>query len=421
MDVRDAMVGDRMMAPEQERYESRDDAERIVARALQSMPDDLRLPLVMRYITGDSYTSIAERLSMSEGGARSRVRRARDQFATYIRRAGMENDCHQILQAHLAAGSIAVGWIAELSDTLDAQPPPDQADSAPATIAYVPAALAGCVAALGLVAMLGGTGDAVAVRTPDAQLPVYLISASRFTQGASSKGYAGNPADTSWLPPGSALALDEDFSGHAARVPLPEWTSGAYSEPDELGPDGRPGVGVITTNIPRAYFRFPLTKGTVSIELWVKPHRGSNANFGIGVGNVLAGWSSRSQGRVDTWLPDAGTVNDVSLVYKDERDMWAYHTVDSPAGAVPFADYDGEWHHVRIVCDVRSGLYDCYLDGVLIRRRIPRLELVNGGISHLGLNSGRWKYETDEHGYFDDLRIYLSEEPAYTAGRRSDG
>ena len=108
MDVDEAMMDTLEYPPDQERYESDDDARRIVERGLGAMPSDLRLPLVMRYMTGDSYTAIAERLSISEAGARTRVRRARAFFSTFIRRAGMENDCREVLRSHLAVAPLTV-------------------------------------------------------------------------------------------------------------------------------------------------------------------------------------------------------------------------------------------------------------------------------------------------------------------------
>lgn len=411
MDVGEELADTLEYPPDQERYETEDDARRIVAQGLDAMPSDLRLPLVMRYMTGDSYAAIAARLAISEAGARTRVRRARDFFATFIRRAGMEGDCRDVLRAHLAVGPITAGFLGELAETLSGRPPPQ----APATVSALkcaPAAFTGCIAVVGLLSQLGGKGEGNMPMVAPPSAPVYVVTSRPVEVGPTVAGVLGDQDDASWLPPGATLVLADDFSQYASRRPLPGWTSGAYSEPTELGPDGKPGVGVINTNIPSAYLQFPLTRGTVYIEFWAKPHEGRDANFGVWLGNDLGGWKNRSEVVGTARETNASAVNSEELLIKSDDDKWRYFSGDGLPQGVPIRGYRGEWTRVRIVFRTGISTYDLYLDGELVRRDTPSFSGRTNGVSLLGLNSGRWRYEEDKGSYFDGLRIYVSEEEA---------
>ncbi len=110
MDVSETMRDAIAVAPDQERFERDDDAKRLVAEGLAAMSVDLRLPLVLRHMTGHSYAAIPERLAISEAGARSRVRPARESFAAHLCRVGREGDCRAILRERLSVAPISVGF-----------------------------------------------------------------------------------------------------------------------------------------------------------------------------------------------------------------------------------------------------------------------------------------------------------------------
>ena len=421
MDVDEAMTDTLEYPPDQARYESDDDAKHIVSQGLGAMPPDLRLPLVMRYMTGDSYTVIAERLSMSEAGARSRVRRARDFFATYIRRAGMEDDCRGVLRAHLAVAPIAGSYVGKLAETLNGEPAPHAPDPGTGALRCAPAAFTGCIAVVGLISLLGGRGGRDMAHIALPSTPVYLFASDSAALGSVTPGVSGETEDASWLPPGATLVLDDDFGQYTSRRPLPGWTSGAYADPTEVGPDGLPGVGVVSTNTPPAYFRFPLTRGTVYVEFWAKPHEGPDANFGVWLGNDLDGWRDRSGVIAPTRAHNASAVNTAEILIKSDGDQWRYFSGDGLPQGVPVKSYRSEWSHVRIVLRTETGTYDLYLDGELIRRDAPWSRDRTDGVSLLGLNSGRWQDEEDKASYFDGLRIYACEEGTLPMGVAGDG
>ena len=55
-----------------------DERRRAVARAIATLPDKYRAPLVLRDVEGRSYEEIAQILAMSEGTVKSRINRARN-------------------------------------------------------------------------------------------------------------------------------------------------------------------------------------------------------------------------------------------------------------------------------------------------------------------------------------------------------
>jgi predicted GH43/DUF377 family glycosyl hydrolase len=72
---------------------------------------------------------------------------------------------------------------------------------------------------------------------------------------------------------------------------------------------------------------------------------------------------------------------------------------------VDFHDEDGRWHHVKAVYTTGANEYDLYFDDRLVGSRIRSATDLSAGVSAVGINSGRWRYDDDIPSYFDDLRV----------------
>jgi hypothetical protein len=113
-----------------------------------------------------------------------------------------------------------------------------------------------------------------------------------------------------------------DFEGLAPGQPLPGWTSGVFAQMDEAAPGGGRSAAIVNTNIPQAYYRFPMVRGIVTIEFWVRPQRGDKANCGLHIGNDFAGWVSADGVRTRTRPGDGNAVTTWSLVWKGSDGVW---------------------------------------------------------------------------------------------------
>ncbi|MBI1929652.1 PD40 domain-containing protein [Candidatus Poribacteria bacterium] len=230
----------------------------------------------------------------------------------------------------------------------------------------------------------------------DGNFEIYTMNADGTNQTRLTNN-AADDAYPSWSPflipvlpsPDEPLVVSETYDGLSPGTPLPNWTSGVFAQRDTIPPGGGTGAAQITRNIPSAYRDFSLLRGIVTIDVWMKPKKGSDTNHGLHIGNHLAGKN------------DGGDyINDVVILHKNDQDKWWYA---SQTGPVPFADYDGNWHSFRVVYDTGRNVYSLYMDGVLIRADIPSPIDLSAGISHVGMNSGRFG---DTTSYFDELKVY---------------
>ena len=177
--------------------------------------------------------------------------------------------------------------------------------------------------------------------------------------------------------------LSEDYNALAGGSSLPGWDSGAYAQDTEyISP---PLGAMVNTNIPPAYQEFPLVRGRLTVEIWMNPKAGSDTNNGLWLGNAITKGSILGKG-------------------SDGR-VWYHQSPSEGAQQVHIADYDGQWHHFRVVYDTNTNRFDLYMDGRMVGEQVLWLYDVSDGISMVGLNSGRWGYATDTTSYFDDLVV----------------
>jgi RNA polymerase sigma-70 factor (ECF subfamily) len=349
----------------QETYERGEDARELIEAALASLPETLRTPFVMRHMVDASYKAIAESLIITPRAAERRVRRARERLQRYFTSRGLRDLARDVLfsGALLSAGDGALESVLEsvLGSWMAVPPhPPSAAPSA----RYVPAVAASALIVCGLfsgVAMRDGRMRASTVN--EIARPVVLMR-----PGGSIISRTGRPAPALRraslvdIPPGAVAILREDFAQLAPGQPLPGWSRGVHAQTRDTRPGGDAAGGVVSTNIPSAYFRFPRVQGVLTVDVWVKPHPGDAANFGIRIGH-----GGRETGATDTPIVDASVLlsaepTSFMPIHKDDTDTWFYR-VAGLSVPVPFAEYDGEWHHVRVRYDTHRSEYALYVDG----------------------------------------------------------
>ncbi len=383
----------------QQEFECREDARRLVDQALCSLPDSLRLPMSLRYFADASYRQIGDSLLIQPAAAQRRVSRALAQMRSYLKRRGItQAECRTVLAPTvvLPAGSDLVDGVMQAIHSL---PAPRTAQASPSSPGLLACAGAGGVLITGVLA-------------------AGLFLAAWAGTRASSRG-EGDRGETvalvEWkahrrspIPENAILVLEEDFEGFPPGMPLPGWTDGVYAQSDDVPPGGGRRAAMVNTNIPPAYYRFPLVHGVVTVELWMKPRYGPDANCLLWLGNHLRGWQAADYSVHESRPADGNAVAECIVVQKGDGDTWEYPTTTGPP--TRFADYDGDWHHVRVRYDTRANQYDLYLDRALVRAGIPGHRDISDGVSCVSLSSGRWHRERDKASLFDSLRVYVEPE-----------
>ena len=152
---------------------------------------------------------------------------------------------------------------------------------------------------------------------------------------------------------------------------------------------------MVNTNHPATMRRFQLVHGDVTIEAWMRPKAGQSTNNALSVGNHLDGFANGEWAR------------NTLIINKNDKDLWFYNVRDRDA--VNFAVFDGDWHHVRLVCHTPRNSYDLYFDNELVEANIPTSLRMDDGISIVGFTSGRWGGWPDAWSYFDEVRVFVGE------------
>ena len=411
VDVHTSMRDIPGVANEQESFERREDAWKILTQALPTLSDTLRTPFLMRHLADAPYKLIGETLLITPSAAERRVRKARTQLRKYLESRGLSELARDAVLSSGVVSVVGAPASGAVGEQIRDMPRPGRAEGGAASHGALPLASAGTAIGLMVLVGFGGVkhwlgGDVTTQEV--AVMPVHVAP----SVGAPTWGYAPARLPEAFeAPVGARLIASDSLDDLGHGQALPSWTSGAHMDRAALGPDGQPGVGVISTNIPCAYYRFPLVQGRVTVEMWMKPHPGPDANWALRIGNDLAGWRIHDDWRSE-WWDGSDALNQKDLFSKSDSGLLQYWADGTSMGrnadiAMPAAAYDGEWHHVRTVYDTSLNAYDIHLDHQLLARRVPSLVDFTAGISLISLNSGRWEREQDHESYFDHLRIYV--------------
>ena len=268
MDVHAEMRETPAGGAEHEEFERREDAWSLLSDALRSLPSSLREPFLLRHISDAPYRLIGELLLIGPGAAEKRVRRAREALRRYLSSRGLDDKARDVLLSSAIVTSYP-HVAASVAEALPSKPPGALEQNYGG--GALAAGLAGALVITGSFVLLGGikamraaaplgARDAAMAAGPVAMWPV---------GGARLLGVGAARIGRSPIPVGARVIADMDFEGLAPGQPLPGWTSGVFAQADDDVPGAGRRVAAVNTNIPSAYYRFPMVQGIVTIEVEV--------------------------------------------------------------------------------------------------------------------------------------------------------
>ena len=153
MDPKDMPDASPEWVTDQDRLDDAEDVRSILNRALRSLPLHLRTPLLMFHMDESTYAEIGERLLISPDNAQKRVSLARSRLRTFLRRAGLERDCRELLRTYCLAAPAVPIWLDDLMSLVkDIATPAKETSRAASTR---PAAYAGIAAVATLGVLVG--------------------------------------------------------------------------------------------------------------------------------------------------------------------------------------------------------------------------------------------------------------------------
>jgi RNA polymerase sigma-70 factor (ECF subfamily) len=158
MDPKDMPAETPERVTDQQRFEDAEDVRAILTRALRSLPLRLRTPLLMFHMDESTYAEISERLLISPDNAQKRVSLARTRLRDFLRRAGLEGDCRELLRTHCLALPTVPIWLDDLMSLVRGMATP--AKETPRTTTTRPAAYGAITAAATLGVIAGLTAAA---------------------------------------------------------------------------------------------------------------------------------------------------------------------------------------------------------------------------------------------------------------------
>jgi RNA polymerase sigma-70 factor, ECF subfamily len=111
------------------RFESAEDARKLISKGLAALPRDLRDPLTMHYMGGMSHSDIAELLATSVPSIDMRVSRARRRLGDWFRRNGLEGECAEVLRTYGSSWPLSALVIDPALNRVQQAPVPSQASA----------------------------------------------------------------------------------------------------------------------------------------------------------------------------------------------------------------------------------------------------------------------------------------------------
>ena len=375
MDTRQLL---RDAAPESDDYDAFEreaDAERLMAPALKTLPDHLRVAFVMLHVTGASYATLARRLHISPTAAERRVQRARDRLRQYFRRRGDA----RMTESLAIASPVGDEFLAGVHDAWRRGSPPSpyavetagsprMAGMLAAGLATTMVFLAGVYGAQMMHLRWGDLKRDGSVR--------YIEVASR----------SASPLPTS-APTAPGRVRELIRPGEELQGWMPQERDKDTSLPQaSTGPGSR--VTAVFANDFGAYKRVPPAYGEVTLDVRVKV-RATPYQSEIG---LLFGDSP------------VGT----PIVSKQPTNLWSYYTQNEPEGYRPFRPTAERWSSFQIIFRTWTGRYDLVMDGAVVARDAPYSAWEPGRpVTGVYLHSGRG--DVGEPMYFADMTLSARE------------
>ncbi len=186
----------------------------------------------------------------------------------------------------------------------------------------------------------------------------------------------------------------EDYNNLSNGQTLPGWIQGInggqiYAQSSEYI---SPPMGAAVNGDWNANRWFTKTQGTIIFEIDMKPKLGSATNNAF-------------------WIGDENVI--YFVFWKNDADKWWYFDQNAPVPErwVSFANYDGQWHHFKMIYRTFDNTFDLYMDSTLVVQNVQYLDGYDwtAGISRVGIHSGRGGGGTTS--YFDNLQVYTEGTP----------
>lgn len=369
--------------PGHARFEREADSRRIVGDAVNRLPETLRLPFVMHEVGGATPIEIAEALATTRNNVDQRLRRAREQLRTHLRRRGLEAEALALLRSHALTLAASGEFASRVLEGIRGVSP----EGATATTGIAYGRLAGSAAAVvALIGVLGGMSSVLS--TPWGALK---------TEAATGADRAGSMsvAITPGFRPRVRLLMrpGEELQGWQALEPLRD----AAAPVSGVGLGSRRAPVAVTANPYGIQKPMAAAFGEVTLSLRARVDRApSNAIVGLMLG-------------------DSGSGN--ALLWKDETDTWRYSDyIDGINTARDIGPVRGEWRDVIAVYRTWSGRFDLYVDGEPVARNAVLSHTAPGKpVTGVYLSSGRG--DRGSPLYFQDVRVTARDSAALRAAK----
>ena len=362
----------------------RGDLRSLAPRALGTLPESLRAPLVMRCMDNASYGAIARRLHISPNAAAQRVARARTRLREYLRRSMPSRDCDDLMRALYVVPPFATHAVLELCDQMGRDPTQqgDGGRSGAGRVTY--ATVGGAVGILGVLCAIWVSFGAFDGKSTDESMPRRAEATTR--DAVAVELMASTPAVRLLLSPGTTL------DGWAPAIP-----SRDASLPTAVRDDA--GAGGLRARVANAFGVYrPLAPATGEITLSARVLP-ANQDAGTDIGFMLDGGTEAGE--------------PISLLRKDYRGQWMTSASASgdarrvyPVAARPL--------RVKLVYRAWRAGYDVYIEDrpfALDVQHDPRF--AGRAVTGVYLRSGQGGVASPT--YFDSIRVQARD----VAGRLS--
>ncbi len=361
---------------DQEEFERREDIRGLVGEALRTLPESLRVPLVMRYMGGASHKEIGEALLLDPEAAGQRIRRALQRLRERFDRHGVNDTVLSgVLVCPLADG---------FSDGVTSRLGPVATESRAALAG--PTGLAGGLAGAVTFGMLVLFRAAISTPSPaygvgDADIERVWVAMRPSMMSRVKAGGDIRPKNTR-----SLLTPDGQLDGWRPIQPRFDTTT--------PGGDGG-GRGAISNDF-GAYKPLPDATGVVTLRVWLGPAPGDGR---AAVGLTFSGDGSARE----------------EILRREADGQWA-HRLDYLDA--PFAVDDTRGCDVLISYRTATATYDLVVNGRLIQEDAWLADKYAGRpVRGLFMASGDGGRGTAMR--FDGLNVWQS--PDDTQGARPDG
>ena len=364
----------------QERFEREEDTRRMLDAALATLPETIRVPLVMRHVTGHSYEDIARALMVSPNAVERRVSRARERLRDYFRRAGARDvvfDVTVTATVGRAAIDLAARTTALIRATPDSPARTEMNGRAHAHVGGPAFAATGLVlGGLALVYWAGFRADLDGVARQRTSVHPGTVAEATVLFGPDMTAL---PAIRELIRPGS------EAEGWEAAWPA---NDPAIPVPGRRGLSGRSGASV--SNDHGVFRPLGAVRGEITLHVWMQPAMGEQS---AAIGFVCDGQRTG-----------------VATVVKDHTGRWT----TAAGGVETFLGYARpEGHDLTLVYRTDWSTLDVRLDGKMVASDVHYPE--NVGKAVVGVNMGSGRGGIGAATYFGNLSVSVRERARGTA------